>query len=114
MKKLRMDSGVETYCLPGGGVLRFNPADPALHLRLERLADQGENLSGSLEEMDTKIKDMLNTVLGGGNDLHKALGGVSLFAITANGNTVLENLMAALTPILQEGAERCARQQERW
>ena len=114
MKKLRLDSGVETYSLPGGGVLRFNPADPALHLRLERLQTQTENLTGTVEEVDRQVKNLLNQVLGPGNDLDKALGGVSLFAVTQNGNTVLQNLLDALTPIFQEGAERCAQNQERW
>lgn len=109
MKKLRVDSGTEIFRLPGG-VLRFNPADPGLFLRLEqadeRLRAIDENIS--VQAADRQIKELLNWVLGPGNDVDTALGGVNLFARGFNGRTVLQNLLDALAPVLQEGAERCA------
>jgi len=109
MMKLQMESVVEEFQIPGGGTLRFNPADPALFLRLEQLQDRIAGLEGSTpEELDRSMKKLLDETLGPGNDLHSALGGVSLFAITGAGSTVLEALLEALLPVLREGAERCA------
>lgn len=109
MMKLQMESVVEEFRIPGGGALRFNPADPNLFLRLEQLQDRVAGLEGNTpEELDLRLKKLLDETFGAGNDLHSALGGVSLFAVTGAGNTVLEALLEALLPILQEGAERCA------
>lgn len=109
MMKLQMESVVEEFQIPGGGKLQFNPADPALFLRLEQLQDRVAQLDGSSpRELDLRLKKVLDETFGPGNDLHSALGGVSLFAVTGAGNTVLEALLEALLPILREGAERCA------
>ncbi len=109
MKKLRVDSGTEVFRLPGG-VLRFNPADPGLFLRLEQADGRLKEIDQavSLQEADRQLKELLNWVLGPGNDVDAALGGVCMFARGFNGRTVLENFLEALTPILQEGAEKCA------
>lgn len=117
MKKLKLDSGAEVFSIPGGGNLRFNPADPALHLRLEQLEDRMKQLpieKLSLPELDRQIKGLLDWALGAGNDVDRALGGVSVLAPGKNGRSVLKNLLDALGPILREGAEECARQQEKW
>ena len=109
MIKLQVDSGLRTYRIPGGGVLRFNPADPALFLRLEQLQQQLQHLESTDPlQLDKDMKDMLSKALGAGNDVDAALGGVSLFARNRSGCTVLESLLGALMPVLQEGAEQCA------
>lgn len=109
MKKLKIDSGVELFRLPGG-VLRFNPADPGLFLRLEQAQEKLKTLDStvSVQDADLQVKELLNWVLGPGNDVHTALCGVNLFAPGFNGKPVLQNLMEALTPVLQQGAEKCA------
>ena len=48
---------------------------------------------------------------GGDNDFHKLLGGINLMAVAGNGMQIIVNLLAALEPILLEGAEKCADQQ---
>lgn len=122
MEQLNLDTGVRTFAIAGGGALRFNPADPNLYGRfaqgaeqlqaLEReLTEKGAGLAGEemidlFREADEKIKSLLNEIFGGDNDFHKALGGVSLLAVGANGKTVAQNLFAALGSILEEGAQK--------
>ncbi len=107
--KLSMEPVNQVFQIPGGGVLRFNPTDPALFLRLEQLQTRVEKLNEeNPEKLDKALKKLLSEALGPGNDLHSALGGVSLFALTKSGKTVLENLLTALGPVLREGAEQCA------
>ena len=107
--KLQMEPVYQTFTLPGGGKLQFNPTDPALFLRLERLQQQVEELpKNDPVTLDRQLKELLSAALGPGNDLHAALGGVSLFALTKSGKTVLESLLSGLLPVLQEGAEQCA------
>ncbi len=134
MEKLIFDSGVKEYQL-GNGVLRFNPADPNVYARfmeaLEKLqavetelveeakaqiTPQTEEKSGEvvirlLAKADREAKDILNWVFGSGNDFSQILDGVSLLAVGENGERVITNLIHALTPIMQEGAEKCAQQQ---
>lgn len=127
MKQLTIDTGVEEFCINGRGVLRFNPADPNLYHRffdagrdLEALdkelaektaalpegdeaAEEGVAL---LAEYDRRIKALLGEIFGPENDFDAALGGVNLAGVAANGKRVVQNLLEALTPILQEGARR--------
>lgn len=105
---MELDLGMEVFTLPGGE-LRFNPADPALYSRLEQLEEKLAGLpTDDPQELDRQAKAVLDWVFGAGNDVDKALGGVSLFAVGANGQPVLLNLLEALAPVLQEGIERCA------
>lgn len=107
---MEMDLGLEVFQLPGGE-LRFNPADPALLSRLEQLDQRlAEIDTTDLQELDRQAKAVLNWVLGPGNDVDKALGGISLLAIGKNGRPVLQNLLDALTPVFREGIVRCAEQ----
>ena len=109
MMELNMAPVCQVFRIPGGGALRFNPADPALFLRLEQLEEQVAALPQTDPvALDHRLKDLLGQALGPGNDLNDALGGVSLFAVDPQGKTVLENLLSALAPILREGAEQCA------
>ena len=122
MKKIKLDAGLETVAI-GSGQLRFNPGDPNLYIRfqeaVEKLqaveaelvakADTGEKLPNLLGQADAKMKEILGWVFGPGNDFDKILEGVNLLAVAANGERVVTNLFAALEPILEEGACRCAR-----
>lgn len=122
MNQLNVDLGIEEFDL-GGAVLRFNPADPNLYARfldleprLEALqrelaqgTDQATDAAGLmklLEETDRQFKDLLTQVFGGQNDFSRLLQGVNLLAVTGNGLSVAENLLAALEPVLNQGAER--------
>lgn len=125
MQKIIFDSGVKEFEL-GSGVLRFNPADPNVYARFMDAADKitqieqelvekgkameatGETVIRIMEEADKRTKDLLNEVFGNGNDFHSILGGTSLLAVGANGERVITNLFAALTPIMVNGAKKCA------
>ena len=127
MEKIQFDSGVRSYRINGGGILRFNPGDPNVYSRfleaVEKLKDaeteltersreaEGADLVKLLSGADGKMKDILNWVFGEGNDFHKLLGGVNLLAVADNGQRVVTNLFEALEPVLVAGARRCAGQQ---
>ena len=129
MEKIQFDSGVRSYRINGGGILRFNPCDPNVYNRfleaVEKLKAVEEELIRQPEEMqnediikaltgaDEKMKGILNWVFGADNDFHKLLGGVNLLAVAENGERVVTNLFAALEPVLIEGAKRCAGEQVR-
>ena len=123
MHKLLVDTGVEEFEVNGRGVLRFNPGDPNIYHRFfaarEELAALDEELtrksaalpqdSGGaalelLADYDRRIKDLLNRVFGAPNDFDTLLEGVNLASVGTNGRRVVENLLEALVPILQEGA----------
>lgn len=126
MHKLLVDTGVEEFEVNGRGVLRFNPGDPNLYHRFfaarDELAAMDEELTrqsaalpaeedggASLEllaEYDRRIKALLNRVFGAPNDFDALLDGVNLAGVGTNGRRVVENLLDALTPVLQEGAQR--------
>lgn len=117
MEKLNLDTGVVTYRIPGYGTLRFNPADPNLYGRFyeaqERFAALEQELANTpgepvalMRTADEKLKALLGWMLGGDNDLDKALGGVSLLAVCGNGRTLAANLMDALQQVLEAGAAR--------
>lgn len=136
MQELFIDTGVCEYPVNGGpqnggGVLRFNPSDPNLYQRFldarqeigrweEELVAAGQTLEDEetpgaaavrlMAEADQKTKRTLTGVFGPGNDFDALLGGVNLMAVGGNGERVVTNLFAALTPLLQAGAERCAAQ----
>jgi hypothetical protein len=117
MEKLQFDSGVRTFRVNGGEKLSFNPSDPNLYARLEAAAETlgrlqkemaGENVPKMLMETDKQLKKLLSEIFPG-NDMEKLFGGVNLLAPTATGKCVFENFMAALSPILERGAESCAK-----
>ena len=127
MEKIQFDSGVRSYRINGGGILRFNPGDPNLYSRfleavgklqeaekeLTRQAEtaQAEDIVKLMQQADEKMKNILGWVFGESNDFHKLLGGVNLLAVADNGERVVTNLFAALEPVLVVGAKRCAGQQ---
>ncbi len=129
MEKISFDSGVKSYKINGTGVLRFNPGDPNVYARFLEAADKLQDVENALVEeakklpeadgtgvvqllarADKEMKQVLGWVFGEGNDFDKILGGVNLLAVADNGQRVVTNLLAALQPILVEGAERCAKE----
>ena len=130
MKTITLDTGIEEFQLQGGGALRFNPCDPNLYARFleaetqmqtleQEMTAQAESHTGAdraaalvrlTAETDKKVKELLNRVFGGDNDFDKALGGVNLLAVAADGEPVAVKLFAALEEILTAGAERFAAQ----
>lgn len=125
MKELNFDRGIVEYRIAGGGVLRFNPGDPNLYSRFmeatEKLGEMEKSLSRQsiggedpeqalrlLRETDRQMKQLLDWVFGGDNDFDKALGGVNLLAVGADGARVVTNLFAALEEILTAGAKEFA------
>lgn len=132
MEKLSFDIGVREFQINDDGVLRFNPSDPNVYARfydaveeiqsvedelvakgkkLDQEKENGEAVVRLMEEADSKVKALLAKVFGARNDFHQILGGVNLLAVATNGERVITNLLNALTPIIQEGAERCAQMQ---
>ncbi len=125
MVKLKFDSGIQEFDLGGDIPLRFNPSDPNLYARFIESAEKitqkekdmvargegvqdGEEIVRILKEADGEIKALLNEVFAGGNDVDRAVGGVNLMAVGQNGERVITNLIAALTPVLEKGAQACA------
>lgn len=125
MKHIELDTGIEEFSFAGGGVLRFNPRDPNLYARFLEAEKDMQAIEDELNEAaketaapeavirltreaDQKAKQLLNQVFGAGNDFDQLLGGVSLLAVTANGQRVVQNLMGVLENILTEGAARFA------
>ena len=117
MEKLQFDSGVRAYRVNGGESLCFNPGDPNLYARLqaagERLEEmrkefRGDDVPKMLGQLDKQLKALLSEVFPG-NDMEKIFGGVNLLSPTRSGKTVFENFMAALEPILVQGAADCAK-----
>jgi len=120
METILFDSGVKTYRV-GAGVLKFNPTDPNVYARflssLDSLTDLEKSLSApkdglaaitALREADTKVKAILSQVFGPENDMDAIFSGVSLLAVGDNGQRLLTNFLAAMEPILSDGARRCA------
>jgi len=127
---LNFDSGIREYKINNNGVLRFNPGDPNVYARFleasekiqkiekdmtEKSAELKENDGAAvlhlLAEADKQMKDVLGWVFGKGNDFNDIMEGVNLMAVATNGERVITNLLNALLPIIQQGAEACAQQQ---
>lgn len=73
----------------------------------------GEAAVRIMSEADREVKRLLTRVFGSGNDFDAILGGINLMAVASNGERVITNLMAALVPVIQAGAESCAKQETR-
>ncbi len=129
MKKIQFDSGIQEFKINGKGVLRFHPGDPNVYARFldaddriqkiaQELAEGGETSDAQsmelvrlMEKADRQMKQVLSWVFGQDNDFDKILGGVNLLAVADNGEQVITNLLAALEPVLVEGARKCAQTQ---
>ena len=129
MQSLIVDTGVEAFTLNGRGPLRFNPGDPNVYHRFfeakETLEEMGTSLRSALDDLaaageaertekslallaeyDRQIKEMLGRVFGPENDFDALLEGVNLAGLGANGRPVVQNLLDALAPVLEQGAAR--------
>lgn len=119
MEKLTFDTGRKRYKV-GAGVLCFNPTDPNVYARFLEVLDDLSQLEKTLNDTaggdavaalahgDKTIKEKLSYVFGEGNDLDAVFSGVSLLAVGDNGQRLITNFLAAIEPILSEGARRCA------
>lgn len=129
MQNLTIDTGMQEYLINNRAVLRFNPGDPNLYHRFfgaaarldaldaeltEKLkalpqepdAARAEQGLALLQDYDGRIKALLTEIFGPENDFDKVLEGVNLAGTGANGKRVVQNLLDALTPILEQGAAR--------
>lgn len=123
MEEIQLDTGMVQYRINEGGVLFMNPADPGLYARLQEAIQPLEGLEKTLKEKcrdnptdffreaDREIRRILQEVFGPPNDFTRILPGVNLLAMTGTGRRVIENLFAALEPILLKGAQACVQQQ---
>lgn len=130
MEKIAFDSGIREYEINGKGILRFNPSDPNVYDRLFNSLDEIKAVESDLVEdakkinsddgsavlrlmaqADKRVKTILSNIFGHENDFDDILGGVNVMAVCGNGERAITNLLNALIPIIQEGAEQCARQQ---
>lgn len=136
MEKLNIDLGIKRYQLvEGGAPLVFNPSDPNVYARyasamesikavekemaakanavsakndtVEAQAEAGEKALQVMEETDRRIKEILNGIFGGANNFNDILLGVNLMAVTESGDRVINNLLEALAPIMENGAKLC-------
>ena len=126
MKTIKMDVGIKEYKIGEGGVLMFNPTDPNVYERfgealknVQKIEDdmvaigQKQDVDGFdvlkvMADTDKRIKEELNHVFGMGNDFNKILCGVNVLAVASNGERVITNLLAALSPIVEDGIKECA------
>lgn len=136
MEKLNLDIGLKSYqFVEGGKPLVFNPSDPNVYARyanamdaikavekemaakansvsaendtIEAQAEAGTKALQVMEETDRRIKEILNGIFDGGNNFDDILLGVNLMAVTSSGDRVVNNLLEALAPIMEEGAKAC-------
>lgn len=126
MEKIIFDGGLKQYEV-GGGVLSFNPSDPNVYARFmdatdklraieDKLIDKAKVANGSGEavlqlfrEADMEAKKVLCWVFGEQNDFDKILNGANLLAVGTNGERILTNFLQALLPVINSGAEACAK-----
>ena len=129
-KTLQFDDGLLRLDINGNGILTFNPSDFNVYQRffglLKELPELEKRYAAEVEqpgseddsfalagreldrarELDREIKDKLGAAFGPGNDFDALLGGVNLMAVGNNGQRVITNLLNALAPYIEEGAER--------
>ena len=74
---------------------------------VEAQTEAGTRSLQVMEETDRRIKDILNKIFGGGNNFDNILLGVNLMAVTESGDRVINSLLEALAPIMEEGAKAC-------
>lgn len=130
MEKLNISVGIKKYQLvEDGAPLSFNPGDPNVYARYMEMvpkiktveqemagkakavdanaADAGERALQIMRETDLRMKKILNEIFGTENDFDQILRGVNLMAVTEGGNRVINNVLEALTPIMNAGAKAC-------
>lgn len=133
-KSVVIDLGYQSYEIknPDGevvGVIRINPSDPGLAGRWQKAEDVMERCRAQVEaelaagksevdvwplalEASDKIKNAIDYAFGSKvSDIF--FGGNSAFALTQSGKTVLENVLDALAPILQNAIETAAKKAQK-
>ena len=133
-KSVVIDLGYQSYEIksPDGevvGVIRINPSDPGLAGRWQKAEDVmercraqiGAELAAGKSEIEIwpmaleasdKIKNAIDYAFGSKvSDIF--FGGNSAFAITMSGKTVLENVLEALTPIMQKAIETASKKAQK-
>lgn len=125
MEKLIFDTGIQSFEVNGGELLQFNPSDPNVYSRfmstskeISKLEDEFAKKVGEIggddaaelltliKTFDNTIKEKLSYIFGSENNFDKMIGGVSLMAVASNGERVLTNLLSAIQPIIESGAQR--------
>ena len=130
-KSVVIDLGYQTYEIkaPDGevvGSIRINPSDPALAGRWQKAEEEMERCRAQIEaetaagkseieiwplalEASGQIKNAIDYAFGSRvSDV--LFGGNSAFAFTMSGKMVLENVLEAITPIMQKALETSARE----
>ena len=107
METLKFDNGVKSYKV-GGGVLRFNPADPALYDRFLEAAQALQTMSpASFAEADSAVRQQLQKAFPDA-DLSAVFPG-NLLAMCRNGKLLVENFLEAMEPVLLAGVRSYSR-----
>ena len=107
-KSLQFDDGLLRLDINGNGLRTFKPADFNVYPRLCQLLQALPELEqqAGAKALDREVKERLGTVFGPDNDFEALLGGVNVMAVGHNGERVITNLLNALAPYIEEGAER--------
>lgn len=128
MQKLNFDNGLKRFQINGNAVLEFNPSDMNVYSRFleaaEKIAkveetlvakggeinvDDGQAVIRLMAEADAETKKILRYVFGEQNDFDKIFAGVNVMAVASNGERVITNFLAAITPIIMDGAKSYAK-----
>ena len=123
MEKLVFDNGVKEYEV-NGHTLRFNPSDPNVYSRFVRAIDDIKSLESEysrnaaaakdkldfgaytltqMEELDSKVKGILSSAFGRGNDFNVIFDGVNISAKNSHGERVVDAFIVAVKPIMLDG-----------
>lgn len=136
MNSLKIDSGVKSFCINDdpSRVIRFNPSDvyfaerfyelvqefkgdgkrEGMDARFKRESEKADSLPEGekepftfnlLREMDTYFREKLDYAFGEGTS-EAAFGNVNIVSRTDNGQTVLENFLDAVSPVIAEARSR--------
>lgn len=117
--ELNIDRGLKTYEIKDAdgtpvGTIRFNPADPGLAGRWQELVDELDRLStvdttamtaADTVALDRRIKERMDYALGG-QVSGVLFGGMSCLALCEDGTLVFENVLRALTPVLEAAQQK--------
>ena len=107
METIKYENGVKSYRV-GGGILRFNPADPALYSRFLEAAEALQSIApASFAEADGAVRQQLQRVFPDA-DLAAVFPG-NLLAMCGNGKLVIENFLEAMEPVLLAGVRSYSR-----
>ena len=103
MQTLTIDTGMQEYLINNRAVLRFNPSDPNLYHRFFAAAPK-------LDALDAELTEQLKALPAEPDDARAERGLALLTDYDHRIKALLteifggENLLDALTPILQDGA----------